>query len=218
MKPNERMGAPRWAWMIWGLVVIATLIVAPHLPARIATHFGANGKPNGYSNRWAGVLLMPGLMVLLLLLWQILWRIDPKRHNYATMAPTYRYVRGLVIGFLAMTPAYIVLQALHLVVWNGTRLIGLLVGVLVVLLANVLPRLKANWWLGIRTPWTLSNEDVWRKTHQLGGQTGVVVGLVMVVSNLVLPTAWLGLVTGPLVILWAIGLVGASYWFSVRIG
>lgn len=101
MKPNERMGAPRWAWIIWGLVVIASLIVAPHLPARIATHFGANGKPNGYSNRWAGVLLMPGLMVLLLALWQILWRIDPKRHNYATMAPTYRYVGGLVIGFLA---------------------------------------------------------------------------------------------------------------------
>lgn len=81
----------------------------------------------------------------------------------------------------------------------------------------MLPRLKANWWLGIRTPWTLSNEDVWRKTHQLGGQTGVVVGLVMVVSNLVLPTAWLGLVTGPLVILWALGLAGASYWFSAHI-
>ncbi len=216
MKPNERLGAPRWAWMIWGIVVIASLVVAPHLPARIPTHFGANGKPNGYSNRWVGIFLMPGLMLMLLLLWQILWRIDPKRQNYPTMAPTYRYVGGLVIGFLALVQAYIVSQAMHLVVWNGTRLIGILVGLLVALLANVLPRVKANWWLGIRTPWTLSDEDVWRKTHQLGGQTGVVAGLIMVVSNVVLPIAWIGAVTVAVVILWALALAVASYWFSVH--
>lgn len=216
MKNAERLGAPIWAWIVWGVVVVGSLIAEPYLPSRIAIHFGVTGAPNGYSSRWVGALILPAIMVLLLCLWQVLWRIDPKRRNYSMMAPTYRYLGGVVIVFMALVQTFILLQAVHLVSWNSTRLVGMLVGLVIALLANVLPRVKANWWIGIRTPWTLSDANVWRKTHQVGGQTGVVAGLAIVAVNLVAPLDWSGVATMAIIIVWAAGLFIASYWFSLH--
>ncbi|MBX5467992.1 MAG: SdpI family protein [Firmicutes bacterium] len=212
----KALGAPWWAWVVWGVVTVGSVLAAPHLPPRIATHFGVNGAPNGYSNRWVGALLQPGIMLILLLGWQVLWRLDPRRRNYTAMALTYRWVGGLIIGFLALAQTFLLLHALGWVAWNAARLLGASVGVFVVLLANVLPRVQPNWWLGIRTPWTLSDEAVWRRTHRFGGQVGVVAGLAMVAASLALPTAWSGIVTVTIAMLWGVGLVVASYWFFAQ--
>lgn len=215
---QERLGAPLWAWGIWGVVALGTLIAVPHLPPRIPIHYGVNGQPNGYANRWMGAFMLPIIMLLLLLSWKVLWRIDPKRQNYSIMASTYRYLGGLVVGFLGFVQTWLMLQSLHAVIWNSTRLIGTLSGLLIALLANVLPRVQANWWIGIRTPWTLSSEWVWRKTHQLGGHTGVIAGLLIMAANILAPTRWAGIATVVVILAWAILLSIASYWFSAHPG
>jgi uncharacterized membrane protein len=202
--------------MLWIGVVVVSVLVAPHLPPNIPTHFGLSGQPNGYSNRWVGVLMQPGIMLLILVGWEVLWRIDPRRATYPAMALTYRYVGGLIIGFLTLVQGFILLQATHALPWNGSRVMGALVGLLLVLLANVLPRVKPNWWLGIRTPWTLSNETVWRQTHRLGGQAGVIAGLALIAANVALPTSWLAFTTVAIIAVWALGTVAASYWFFVH--
>lgn len=216
MKDPRGLGAPRWAWVIWALVSLGSLLAIPHLPPRIAIHFGVNGAPNGYSNRWVGALLQPGIMLLLLLAWHGLWRLDPRRSNYATMAPTYRWVGGLIIGFLSLVQAFLLTHALGWVVWNGAQLLGAAVGLFLTLLANVLPRVQPNWWLGIRTPWTLSDATVWWRTHRLAGQTGVIAGLVTMIANFALPTAWAIPATVAIVLLWGVGMAGASYWIFVE--
>lgn len=216
MNAPKGLGAPRWAWVLWGLVTLGSLLAAPHLPPRIATHFGINGAPNGYSNRWVGALLQPGIMLLLLLGWQSLWRLDPRRRNYAAMAPTYRWVGGLIIGFLALVQTFLLVHALGWVAWNAVRLFGAALGCFLVLLANVLPRVQPNWWLGIRTPWTLSDATVWRRTHRVGGQSGVVAGLAMMAASVALPAAWLSEVVVATPLLWGLGMVVASYGFFAQ--
>jgi uncharacterized membrane protein len=61
-----------------------------------------------------------------------------------------------------------------------------------VVLGNVMPRARPNWWFGIRTPWTLTNDRVWEKTHRLGGMTFVLAGLLLIVSAFLAPTAMVG--------------------------
>ena len=216
MNNDNRLRAPWWAWGLWLGITAVSIAVAPHLPTHVPTHFGLSGQPNGYSSRWMAALMQPGIMFLILLGWEGLWRIDPRRSAYPAMGPTYRFVGGAIIAFLAITQAFILLTAFHLVPWNGTRLIGALVGVLLLFLSNVLPRVQPNWWIGIRTPWTLSNETVWRRTHQIGGQTGVMAGLALIVTNVALPTAWLLPVTVAVVGVWSIGVIAVSYWFYAR--
>ena len=73
-----------------------------------------------------------------------------------------------------------------------SRLVPALVGVLFVVIGNVMPRMRPNWWFGVRTPWTLSNDRVWARTHRLAGFSMTAAGLVMIASAFVLP-ARLGL-------------------------
>ncbi|MCL6596379.1 MAG: SdpI family protein [Firmicutes bacterium] len=187
--------------------------MAPHLPTRIPSHIGPTGFANGYSSRWIVALLQPAIMLLILLGWEGLWRIDPWRENYAAMAPTYRFVGGLIVGFLALVQTLLLLNGIGWLLWNVSRLFGALLGLLLALLANVLPRVQPNWWIGIRTPWTLSSEAVWRRTHQLGGQTGVITGFAVIATSLVLPATLAIESATSLILLWAIAMTVASYRF-----
>jgi uncharacterized membrane protein len=69
------------------------------------------------------------------------------------------------------------------------------VGVMFVVLGNYMPRIRSNWWMGIRTPWTLENEEVWRRTHRFGGRTFVAGGVVTIAASLLLGgrSAWVSL-------------------------
>jgi uncharacterized membrane protein len=218
MTSQRNSGAPAWAWILWGLVGVGSIVIAPHLPARVATHFGASGLPNEYRSRWVVALTQPAIMLVILLGWEGLWRIDPRRENYAAMGSTYRFVGGLVIGFLALVQSFLLLHGLGWLAWNASRLFGVLLGLLLALLANVLPRVQPNWWLGIRTPWTLSSEVVWRRTHHIGGQTGVLTGLLVIATSLALPPTWVTSSTVGLILLWATSMVIVSYWLFVHPG
>ncbi|AEJ40268.1 hypothetical protein TPY_2091 [Sulfobacillus acidophilus TPY] len=93
----------------------------------------------------------------------------------------------------------------------ATRLVGAPAGLLGGLPHHVLPHVQPNWWIGIRrTIWTLSSETVWCRTHQGVGQTGVLTRLVLLFANIALFTSWVGFITGAVIAVWTVGLVGAS--------
>jgi uncharacterized membrane protein len=132
-------------------LLVFTALAWPHLPARMVVHWGPAGQPDGWGSRWTGALLCPVLAAGIWLLLVGLRRIDPRRANYERFEGTYWLVVNLVVLLLA-----------------------------VVQVAVVGPKVRSNWWMGIRTPWTLSSERVWRDTHRLGGRTFVVGGLLTV--------------------------------------
>jgi uncharacterized membrane protein len=208
-----RSVVPWWAWLVWGPTVVAGVIAYPHLPTVVATHFDAAGQPNGFSSRGVAVVLVPGIALVIALLWSVLWRIDPKRANYPSFWPTYRTVGGLIIVFLCLTQGWLLGHALG-VPGLSVRVVPASVGLLFVLLSNLCPRIQPNWWLGVRTPWTLSSEVSWRKTHRLAGHLGVVVGLLLAVFALVLPTSIVAVSTLVLISVWAGIVVLASYVYA----
>lgn len=202
----------RW----FGLIVCAaaaalSLWAYPRLPETVATHWSIRGEPDGYSSRLFAVAFMPLLILALTGLFAVLPRIDPRRANYARFGDTYRLITNAVLVMPLVVHGVVLAAGLGHDV-PLTRLLPLSIGLLLVFLGNYLTRVEPNWLIGIRTPWTLSSDTVWRKTHRTGGWLFVLAGLVIAagafVPRLFLPlliTAALGATLIPVVqsyILW----------------
>jgi uncharacterized membrane protein len=169
----------RW----FGLVVTAvaagvSLWAYPRLPETVATHWDLQGVPDGYSSRYWGVGLMPLVILAMTGLFNVLPKMDPRRENYAKFLDSYWLIANAILVFLGLTHFLILANGLGYTV-QVDRLLPLGVGLLFAFLGNYLTRIEPNWFIGIRTPWTLSSDTVWRKTHRTGGWLFVIGGIVM---------------------------------------
>jgi immunity protein, SdpI family len=163
-------------------------LVWTRLPDRVPVHWDAHGTVNGYGSRFAGALMLPAAMLGLWLLLRVLPRIDPRRANYAKFADTYDLiVNSLVALFLVMHLALLA-SALGWPV-SMERVAPVLVGLQFLILGNALPRARPNWWFGIRTPWTLSNDRVWARTHRVAGYLLAGAGAVLLLIGAFAPTS-----------------------------
>lgn len=168
------------------LIVVAAFIVSavvyPRLPATIPTHWDLSGQPNGWSNRLSGAWLIPIFLLGMWALVRILPRIDPRGSNYAKFGGAFEAIIDAIMLFML---------ALHIVALRAAlgypvqmqRILPIGVGVLLIVIGNLLPRARPNWFVGIRTPWTLSSDRVWEKTHRFGGRVFVAGGLVITLAS-----------------------------------
>jgi uncharacterized membrane protein len=177
----------RW---IAPLVIVAmfafSFAVVGHLPDQVATHWGLDGEPDGWMGPWGAAFSVPLITVALWALLLGLPRIDPRKENYLRFWPTYQLLVAGVVVFMAFVQMMIIAPALG---WriDVTRSVLVVTGGLFLLIGNYLPRIRSNWWMGIRTPWTLSNEQVWRETHRLGGRTMMAGGAIAILAGLLAP-------------------------------
>jgi immunity protein, SdpI family len=163
-------------------------LVYRRLPSPMAVHWDVNGHPNGYGSRPFGAFFAP---VMALVVWAVmrgLPSIDPRRDNYAKFQGTYDLVVDAVVTLMVAIHIAVIGAALGWPV-RIDRLTPLVGGVMLIVLGNVLPRARSNWWFGIRTPWTLSSDTVWSRTHRVGGYLMTGAGVVTVIGGL-LPPAW----------------------------
>ena len=160
--------------LIYPLVIIVLsyaigYYLSPQLPNLMASHWGINGEVNGYMSKSMGIYFMPTLSLLLYFLFRFLPSIDPYKKNFSQFENYYHTFITVIFSFFF----YIYLLTLF---WNlGYRfnMIQVLSPAFAVLFyyAGVLTsKAKRNWFVGIRTPWTLSSETVWQKTHLTGGK------------------------------------------------
>lgn len=155
-----------------------------HFPARVATHWDLEGNPNKYSSAFFAAFFFPTLTLGLFLLLSILPRIDPRKENNIKLKKTIEIFTLILISFLATLYVFIGISSMHHV--NSlVRVIPILVGILFIVLGIYLPSVKSNWFVGIRTPWTLSSETVWNKTHVFGGKVFILAGSVMILGAFV---------------------------------
>ncbi len=156
-------------------VLLATLAVYPSLPAQVPTHWNTRGEIDGYSARWTLFVMIPGAMAFILGLFALLPWLSPKHFEVDSFRSTYLYLMLVTVTFLAYVHALTLMASLgH--AWHTGEAIGGGVCVLFILLGQVLGKVRRNFWIGVRTPWTLANERVWDATHQFAAKTFVLGG------------------------------------------
>lgn len=176
-------------WLIWIMLFIPFVFVAycwNKLPDQIATHFDLEGNPNDYSSKAFGVLFMPALNIGMYFLFITLPMIDPRRKNYGLFSDKFKIIRTVLHIFLTFTFFLTTFYALGYK-FNLSMLIMYGVLGLILVLGNYMGNMRPNFFIGIRTPWTLSNEEVWTKTHRLTAKLWVISTLIMVVAFPFLP-------------------------------
>ena len=172
----------RWfGLVIAALAVVVSIWAYPQLPPTIATHWNVGGTADGFSRRATAVVIMPLVIIGLTGLFNVLPKLDPRRANYAKFIDTYWLIANAVILFILIGHGMIVATGLGYPV-KVDRFMPIGIGLLFIVLGNYLTRVEPNWFIGIRTPWTLSSDTVWRKTHRTGGWLMVVGGFVLAAS------------------------------------
>jgi uncharacterized membrane protein len=196
--------------LVIGLAFVATGVFYRRLPDPMPVHWDAWGRPDNYASRAFGAFLMPAAALMAYVSLFLLAWIDPRRRNIARFEGTYHLLRTGVAMFAVFMQGVILAALLR----GGEVLdVSYLVaglGVLMVVVGNVLPRVRSNWFMGIRTPWTLSSDRVWRDTHRFGGRAWVLCGLVAVVISMWAPRGYL---LGLLGVLFLAGLAPVVYSF-----
>lgn len=168
----------------WFGLVVATLAAAvsvwvyTRLPEAVATHWNLQGAPDGYSSRLWAAAVMPLAILGLTGLFNVLPKVDPRRENYAKFLDSYWLIANAVLAFSGLAHVLILANALGYPM-QVDRLIPVGVGLLLAFLGNYLTRVEPNWFVGIRTPWTLSSDTVWRKVHRTAGWLFVIAGVVI---------------------------------------
>jgi uncharacterized membrane protein len=207
----------RWLGFVIVLLVLAAGWWAyPHLPPRVPTHWNFRGEVDGYSSRFAATFVLPLVMLGLAALFQVLPKIDPRRKNYAKFSDTYWLIVNVILIFFGLVQALVLANGLGAPVSMG-RILPIGIGFLMMLIGNVLGRLRPNWFIGIRTPWTLSSDEVWRKTHRLGGRLFVAGGILLMLSALVRGTFGVPLIAALIAVLVLIPVLYSLYlWMRER--
>jgi len=169
-------------WILIAIPFVYLAMVWKDLPAMVPTHFDLAGNPNDWSRKSSLPILIGGLQIGIYLMMILIPYFDPKK-KIVQMGEKYYSLRLLMTFFMTAISFYLLYIGSKGVI-NPNLLIGLL-GAFFVILGNYLQTVKPNYFIGIRTPWTLENEDTWRKTHRLGGKIFVAGGLLTMIIAII---------------------------------
>lgn len=205
--------ASRWLtvcqWLIVAAMFVAAALAWPNVPDSIPVHFGPSGEPNRYGGKFEGLLVLPLIALAVLVLLKFLPKIDPMRAHYGQFAIAYNVIILAIEAFMALLYAAILATMFNLGV-NVASVIIILVGLLFVAIGAVIDQVRPNWFVGIRTPWTLSSERAWIATHRAGRPVFIGMGIVLVISGLI-QARWTLYAAISLCVLGVVGLLAYSY-------
>lgn len=189
-----------WPLLILLIVVGLSYWAYPQLPARVITHWNFYGQADGWSSREFHIIFFPGLLVVMYALFNLVPKFDPHGERYQEFADVYRKIRNLILLTL-----FIVFLAATFVNLGYAVNIGVIVastvGLMMIILGSYFDKLKRNSLIGIRTPWTLLSDDVWDKTHHLGGRLFMLWGLGLIIAPWLTPLVALTILLGGIVVI-----------------
>jgi uncharacterized membrane protein len=172
------------------LAVIALIVAAvalsagvySRLPANVPTHWNAAGEANDYAPKAIGAFLLPAIMLVLAGVYAALPAISPSGFDIEQRSRAYRAILLVILVFMLGIHVFSLLSAMNMS-RSFAAVVPLLVGALFIGLGNYLPKMPRNFFIGIRTPWTLADKDVWFRTHRLGGVLFVASGVLLMAAT-----------------------------------
>ena len=155
------------------------------LPENVPLHWNLNGEIDSWGSKYTLiglVFLMPILTYIFML---VIPKIDPKK-RIEVMGGKYDQFKFILVAFMSVLSIFIIYISKNQKL-SSPGIIFVLVGILYISLGNYFKVIKQNYFIGIKTPWTLENEEVWKLTHLLAGKMWVIGGLAVVIFSLILP-------------------------------
>jgi len=169
-----------------GIVLLPFLYLAyvwNQLPAQVPLHYNIKGEVDRYGDKSELILIPIMTSLLIYVIFLAVPHIDPKK-QIQKMGKKYDTLKWVITTFMSVLALFIIYTAKNQSFANPNYIL-LLCGVLFILLGNYFKTIKANYFIGIRTPWTLENESVWKETHKLGGKIWFAGGLLVILSSLI---------------------------------
>jgi uncharacterized membrane protein len=155
-----------------------TAVTWSSAPDRVPVHWNVAAQVDRWGGRFEGLLVIPLLTLTFYVLMLVLPRLDPGRANYEAFAGPYATLRLGLVVMMAGVHAIVILWVrgvpVSFEVW-----VPLLAGAMFVVIGNLLGKVRPNWFVGIRTPWTLSSKLAWSRTHRVGGWLFILMGVLM---------------------------------------
>lgn len=171
-----------------GLLILAWIIAFPKLPEQVPIHWNVSGEANGFASKLNAMFSTLGIMVILYLSMAFLPKVDPRKKNYKYFSKSYHIMLNAILGVLFAINIMMLVNAVGYDVPIGS--IGpLVVGIIFMVLGNYMPQVRSNFFIGIRTPWTLSSDEVWKKTHRATSKIFFFGGLIMILT-IFTPAFW----------------------------
>ncbi len=164
--------------------IVSAWLLYPHMPPEMASHWNAAGEVDGYMSKFWGLALFPILFGFMTVLFIAIPRIDPLKKNI-------KKFQSYFDGFIILLYLFFVWIFAQMVLWNFGIEISMMItmpiamAILMFYIGILLEKAKQNWFIGIRTPWTLSSEKVWDKTHKLGARLFKTLAVIILASLLV---------------------------------
>ncbi len=153
------------------------------LPELVPTHWDARGEVDGYTSKPWGPFLLPLTLAGVYALFFAIPRISPRGFRVERFQGVFATLQLTILSFLFLVTLLVLLAGIGVPVPLG-HAVRAGAGVLFIIIGNFMGKLTKNFFVGIRTPWTLASDEVWLRTHRLGGKLFVASGLVLVVTGL----------------------------------
>ncbi len=161
-------------------IFISSIVSYPYMPSKMAIHWNESGSPDGYASKEIALSIIPVASALLSLLFIAIPWIDPMKRNIQQFIS---YYYGMVIVFLLFMLLMNISMCLSNVSINViTQAVMIGISAMMLYIGILLKHAKMNWFVGIRTPWTLSSEEVWKKTHAIGSRMFIILAIIIFIS------------------------------------
>lgn len=168
------------------LIIAATLVgilLWNQLPEQMASHWDVNDQVNGYMPKFWGLFLMPLVTLGMLALFLVIPEIDPLKTNIAQFREAFNLFIALIIGFMIYVHGLTLAWSLGYHNFKMSMALLPFMGLLFIAIGFMLRKAKRNFFIGIRTPWTLSSDRVWDETHRLGAILFMASGALAVIGG-----------------------------------
>ncbi len=190
--------------------LLASFYFYAHFPPVVVTHWNFAGQPNGWSSAAFAAFFLHLLLLGMYLLFLAIPYLDPKKDRYEQFRKPYHIFKAILIAVMVIIYFIASLNGIGYSL-NVSLWVPLIIGLLFIILGNYMGKIKPNWFMGIRTPWTLSSEEVWNKTHRFGGKAFIIGGLLMLIQGF-LPVSWRFPIFIFIILLLTVGTFGYSYY------
>lgn len=182
---NLRKEIPLWIIAVLPMAYLASIWNV--LPETVPTHFNTKGEADGWGSKNMLIWLPLAMTVGTYLLMSVIPKLDPKK-KLDQMGNKYYLIKMFMVIMMAGLSFFIIHSAKTGSIGGEGKWIFVITGAMIAILGNYMPSMKPNYFVGIRTPWTLESETVWKKTHRLAGKIWVPAGLILCVLPFVIST------------------------------